>query len=220
MAARAANFDPIARPYRWLEYLTFGPCLERCRFHFLDRLNTHRRVLILGDGDGRFTARLLASNPHIAIDAVDSSSAMLHLLSQRARRLGPHARQRLKTIHSDALAFAPAGPYDLVVTHFFLDCLAEDDLSALIAKIRPRLTPGAIWLVSEFAIPPNRPAAAFARLIIAALYGAFRILTGLKTQRLPDYPSAFRLNGFSIVNRKSFLGRLLAAELWQFNPTS
>ena len=30
-----ANFDPIARPYRWMEYLTFGPALARCRNHFL-----------------------------------------------------------------------------------------------------------------------------------------------------------------------------------------
>ena len=88
MAARPANFDHIARPYRWLEYLTFGPYLERCRFHFLDQLKRHRRALILGDGDGRFTARLLATNPQISVDAVDSSAAMLNLLSERVSRLG------------------------------------------------------------------------------------------------------------------------------------
>jgi len=220
MNVRPANFDPIARPYRWLEYLTFGSFLEHCRFHFLDQLSTHRRALILGDGDGRFTARLLAANPQITIDAVDSSATMLDLLSERAKQLGPPARQRLRTIHVDAMALASAGePYDLVVTHFFLDCLTDENLNALIAKINPQLAPGATWLLSEFNIPTAQPAATLARIVIATLYRAFRILTGLKTQSLPDYASAFRRNGFLITNRKSFLRGLLIAELWQHDST-
>jgi ubiquinone/menaquinone biosynthesis C-methylase UbiE len=215
---RPANFDPIARPYRWLEYLTFGSILEHCRFHFLHKLSTHRRALILGDGDGRFTTRLLTANPQITIDAVDSSAAMLNLLTARATQLGPSATERLRTIHSDALAFQPEGePYDLVVTHFFLDCLTNEDLNILIAKLRPHLTPGATWLVSEFAIPPTQPTKTIARTVIAALYHAFRILTGLKTQRLPDYTSALRQNGFSRIDKKIFLGDLLTAELWRLN---
>ena len=59
----AANFDLIARPYRWLEYLTFGPALARCRNHFLPQLTDRRAALVLGDGDGRFLARLLAPTP-------------------------------------------------------------------------------------------------------------------------------------------------------------
>jgi hypothetical protein len=54
------NFDRIARPYRWLEYLTLGRSLERAREVFLPLLKDRRQALILGDGDGRFTARLLA----------------------------------------------------------------------------------------------------------------------------------------------------------------
>jgi len=215
---RPTNFDPIARPYRWLEYLTFGPYLERTRFHFLEHLSAHRRALILGDGDGRFTARLLAANPQMTIEAVDSSVAMLDLLTERAKQLGPNARQRLKTVHSDALAFAPAGNYDLIVTHFFLDCLTEDDLATLLTRLAPHLSLNAAWLVSEFTVPPTQPAKSIARIIVATLYLAFRVLTGLKTQSLPGYASAFRQGGFSIAERKSFLGGLLNAELWSFHP--
>ncbi len=218
MAERPANFDSIARPYRWLEYLTFGPCLERCRFHFLDQLENHRRALILGDGDGRFTARLLATNPQITVDAVDSSANMLRLLDERAARLGEDAHRRLRTIHSGALALAPEGPsYDLIVTHFFLDCLTENDLSTLLTKLRPYLAPDAVWLVSEFAIPEHQPAATLARVVVGTLYQAFSILTGLKTQRLPDYASAFHQNGFSITVQKTLLGGLLVAETWRYD---
>jgi ubiquinone/menaquinone biosynthesis C-methylase UbiE len=216
MAARPTNFDPIARPYRWLEYLTFGPYLERCRFHFLNQLKTRHHALILGDGDGRFTARLLAANPIIAIDAVDSSATMLRLLSERVSRLGQNARQRLRTIHSDALAFRPEGePYDLVVTHFFLDCLTEDDLTTLLTHLDPHLDQNTTWLLSEFAIPQHQPAASVSRLVITALYQAFRILTDLKTRRLPDYTSNLPQHDFLRTARKTFLGGLLVAEIWQ-----
>jgi ubiquinone/menaquinone biosynthesis C-methylase UbiE len=218
MKVRPTNFDPIARPYRWLEYLTFGPYLERCRFHFLNQLQTHHHALILGDGDGRFTTRLLAANPQITVDAVDSSTTMLHLLNQRVECLGQRVGQRLRTIHSDALAFQPEGTaYDLVVTHFFLDCLTEDDLATLLTHLQPYLGPNATWLVSEFAVPPGQPAAAVSSLVIKALYQAFRILTGLKTQRLPDYASTLRQNGFSRAARKTFLSGLLVAEIWRLD---
>jgi ubiquinone/menaquinone biosynthesis C-methylase UbiE len=214
------NFDPIARPYRWLEYLTFGPYLEHCRFHYLEQLSSHRRALILGDGDGRFTARLLAANPQITVDAVDSSATMLWLLEQRVFRLGQPARKRLRTIHSDALAFKPeTAGYDLVATHFFLDCLGIQELATLIANLKPSLAPNATWLISEFAIPTRQPTAAFARLLIATLYRAFRILTGLKTQSLPDYASVFRRNGLSQTSEKSFLGGLLVTQLWSLGSS-
>ena len=48
--SRTLNFDRLARPYRWLEYATFGRTLERCRFHFLPALTSARRALVLGDG--------------------------------------------------------------------------------------------------------------------------------------------------------------------------
>ena len=216
MADRPANFDPIARPYRWLEYLSFGPCLERCRFHFLDQLATHRRALVFGDGDGRFTARLLAANPHITVDAVDSSRKMLNLLTERVSRLGQPACERLKVIHTDALAFKSEGPpYDLIVTHFFLDCLSDDDVAILLAHIQPHLAPESTWLVSEFAVPATQPAAKLSRLVIATLYRAFRAFTGLKTQRLPDYASTFRQNGFSMTSQKPVLGGLLVTQVWR-----
>jgi ubiquinone/menaquinone biosynthesis C-methylase UbiE len=215
---RQPNFDPIARPYRWLEYLTFGPYLERCRFHFLDLLTTHRRALVLGDGDGRFTANLLRTNPDVTIDAIDSSATMLKLLANRVTLLSQSASERLKTVHADALAFKPEGPtYDLIVTHFFLDCFTDDDLTVLLMHIKPHLTPGAAWLVSEFTIPARQPAAALSWLVIGTLYRAFRILTGLRTQRLADYVSIFRQNGFSITGQNTFLGGLLVTQVWRLD---
>ena len=213
--APPANFDRIARPYRWLEYLSFGPLLERCRFFRLPELASARRALILGDGDGRFLAHLLAANPALHAEVIDQSPAMLRLLHARVAAI--HALDRLTIHRTDALAFTPTGTYDVIATHFFLDCFSTEDVFTLAQSIRPHLAPNALWLVSEFAIPSG-VAAIPARLLVAALYLAFRLITGLRTNALPDYPAALANAGFNLRNRKSFLAGLLVSELWQLAP--
>ena len=52
-------FDKLARPYRWLEYLAFGRALEGCRLDLLPWLGGARRVLTIGEGEGRFVAELV-----------------------------------------------------------------------------------------------------------------------------------------------------------------
>ncbi len=122
------NFNRLVHFYRWMELASFGPWLWHCRCAFLDSLVDCRRALVLGDGDGRFTARLLRGNPEIHVDAIDASSAMLEALVQRA---GPDIA-RVRTYCVDARQWQPSNtPYDLIVAHFFLDCLTLRKLNPL-----------------------------------------------------------------------------------------
>lgn len=216
MRGAAPDFDRIARPYRWLEYLTLGRALERCRLHFLPDLRNRTNALALGDGDGRFLASLLARNATLEADAVDTSSKMLALLRQRCPGAGP----RLKTHHTDALNFVTireGAPYDLVVTHFFLDCLTQRELVQISFAIRSHLAPGALWSLSDFRIPPGAmrlPAAA----MVGFLYFGFRILTGLRVKRLPDHATALAAAGFTLRDRHLSLNGVLTAELWEWGP--
>jgi ubiquinone/menaquinone biosynthesis C-methylase UbiE len=207
----------MARSYRVLEYLSFGPMLERCRFHHLQTLAAGHptRALVLGDGDGRFLARLLVTCPNLAADAVDASPAMLRLL--RARAAKPGTEHRLTTHCADARSFTPPRRgYDRVATHFFLDCLTESETDALIRRLLPHLIPGARWVVSEFEVPSgSRTRATFARALIASLYAAFRLLTGLRTRRIPPWRRLLTESGFSCAASQSFLGGLLVTEIWQ-----
>ena len=207
------NFDRLARPYRWLEYLTLGRALERCRLHFLPHLSDRRRALVLGDGDGRFLAHLLASNPHLHADAVDLSPAMLAQLRRRAQ---PSAA-RLTLYQTDALTFHSPGLYDLVVTHFFLDCLTDVDLAQLTHRLAPHLRPGALWLLSDFRIPSG-PLRLPAQLFVRLLYLAFRLITGLRVSRLPDHATALRRAGLSPLAQHLSVFGILTTELWQHHP--
>jgi SAM-dependent methyltransferase len=205
-----SGFDRIARPYRWLEYLSFGPLLTRCRNHWLPELQHKRRALIIGDGDGRFTARLLQETPEITADAVDISQAMLALLHARTTKFS----NRINTHCTNALTFAPTGSYDLLITHFFLDCLSTSEIHRLAQTLRPHLAPEALWIVSDFDIPSIGPSALPARVLIHFLYLAFGLLTGLKTRRLPDHRSALQDAGLQCKNRKTWLGGFLFSEQW------
>ncbi|HEV2276589.1 MAG TPA: class I SAM-dependent methyltransferase [Acidobacteriaceae bacterium] len=219
-AVSPARFDRVARIYRPMEYLSFGPMLERCRFVHLPALAFARKALVIGDGDGRFTARLLHSNQSVQIDAVDASPAMLRLLKGRAARRG--AQSRVRTFCADARIFTPRfRDYDLVVTHFFLDCLSAAETADLILRVRSHLAPNATWLVSEFQAPEeSRFRAALARLLIAALYKAFGLLTGLRVREIPPWRDLLEENGFVPARGTQFLAGVLISELWELHSAT
>jgi len=210
MSDSLPDFDPVARAYRWLEYGALGLLLERTRECHLSHLSQCRQALILGDGDGRFTARLLAAAPTVQVQAVDLSDAMLTLLRRRCTV----SRDRLQTFQQDARTYTPSGEPDLVVTHFFLDCLTQMEVDALVARLTPRLASGALWLVSDFRIPSGLlrwPA----WLYVRALYLAFRVLTGLRITRLPNHAAALERYGFTRVASQRRLFGMLTSEVWR-----
>jgi ubiquinone/menaquinone biosynthesis C-methylase UbiE len=208
----APNFDGLAHAYRWMEYFSFGPLLMRCRTEFLSYMTSRRNALIIGDGDGRFTARLLRLNPALRVNAIDASPVMLTTLMQRA---GENSH-RVRTHVADARAWQPAiaEPCDLIVTHFFLDCLTTDEVRSLTAKIRVLAAPNAMWVVSEFAVPRSIFGRLVAASLVRALYLAFNVLTGLRVRSLPDHASALTAAGFNLESRRARLGGLLVSELW------
>lgn len=208
---QAANFNRLARLYRWMEYASFGPWLWWCRCAFLNELRDCRRGVVLGDGDGRFTARLLAVNPQIEIEAVDASAAMLLSLVHRA---GEYA-DRVHAVCADARGWEPGTQrYDLIVTHFFLDCLTTEEVRALAVKLRAVTDRETRWVVSEFAEPQSWFGRVTARPVVWLLYRAFGLLTGLEVRVLPDYHPALSAAGFVCVKKRKWLGGLLVSELW------
>ena len=220
---RPPNFNRVARIYRWAEHLTLGPLLQRARTCFLADLPALQpalsmesaTALVLGDGDGRFLARLLAQQSRLQAVAIDSSDAMLSLLRHRCRRYS----NRLQTHQVSAVEFFDCGRWkgcaDLIVTHFFLDCLTQPELNRLASQLAARTRPGALWLLSDFAIPSNPWLAPLAALYIRFLYLVFRLLTGLRVTHLPDPASALSSAGFHRIARHSLLCGLLYTEIWQ-----
>jgi hypothetical protein len=148
---------------------------------------------------------------------VDLSATMLSLLRERTYAAISDASIRLQTHHVSALAFTPVRTYDLIVTHFFLDCLTTAEIASLCVRFASHLAPGTRWLVSDFRIPDGAmrlPALALVRM----LYLTFRLLTGLRTSSLPDHAAALATAGFTLTAQQHSLAGLLTSELWAYTP--
>lgn len=206
------NAGRLARTYRWLEYAAFGRLLEHCRFAHLPQMTPARRVLILGEGDGRFLARFLATNRNAHVDVVESSPQMIAMA--RSRLSGSDA-WRVRFLAQDARDFhSPPSAYDLVVVHFFFDCLEVEELRRLIGKLDAASTPDALFVISEFHAPGNGLARWHALAWIRVMYLFFRWTTGLDVQRIPPYEEALAGVGFVLRNRTEWRWGLVRAELF------
>lgn len=217
------NCDRIARWYRWMEYLGMGRTLERRRTEFLRTMVKPRRILLLGDGDGRFLRRLLDANPFAHIDSVDVSGKMI---AEAKMRVSFPAKSRVDDVnrvefyHADARIWVPpGGKYDLIVTHFFLDCFSEDELRLLIPRLAATVTGTGSWIVSEFRQPSAGWAATRAKLWMRGLYLLFGWTTGLQTKRLPDFRPFLDRAGFDLAEEVVANAGLLVSQRWTRKPS-
>ena len=214
-ASSAINCDRIAPWFELAERLSFWNALEQRRFAYLNRLKESRRAILCGEGDGRFLVALLQANPAIEVTYIDSSREMMRIAERRVQGLHKSRRSRVNFHCGDVMEFdPPCGDYDLVATHFFLDCFAPKDVSRLIASVKQWTHPRAKWLVSEFRYAESSFGRLWTSLIIRGIYAGFGALTGLQVNRIPRYAPLFLSSGFGLQESDTALGGLLISELW------
>ena len=208
------SFDLVAPHYRWLETITFGDALQRARTWWIDMIARPKRTLIVGEGDGRFLCELVRAYPKIDVDCIDASEAMLLLARARLHRMHPESCSRVNFIREDILEWSPHQSYDLLATHFFLDCFPGRELQAIIAKLASAAEPGAVWLISDFTIPRKGFVRAHARLWLRMMYTFFRATAGIAANELVD-PVPY-LNGYGFIRASEHLsrGRMLRSDVY------
>lgn len=208
------NFDGIAPHYRWIEFACAGDLLQRCRTAFLPQIGKPRNILILGEGNGRFLIECRRQFPHANISCVDSSAKMLDRARGKLEKAGLSV-EHIDFIHADALQWsAPAQTFDLIVTHFFLDCFRAEQLKLLVAKLASAATADAQWLLADFRVPDRGAPRFRSRLILWLLYRFFRITTGLHARELTPPDSLLEINGFQLRDRRIVDFGLLHSDWW------
>lgn len=211
--ADTMSFDTLAPYYRLLELVTAGNLLQRCRTRFLAEAGDCRQALVLGEGPGRFLAELLRAHPRIAVTCVERSPRMIQ---EAQARLTPAERARVRFESADALAWPTTpGQFDLVVTHFFLDCFRREELSALVNKLAIAAAPDARWLLADFREPEAGWRRWRARVVLALLYAFFRIVTGLSASRLTPPDEFLARVGFRLTARRIANQGLVHSDLWE-----
>jgi ubiquinone/menaquinone biosynthesis C-methylase UbiE len=207
------NADAIARYYQALEYIRFGRALEHARYSMLAHFAGRTRALVLGDGDARFLQALVEQQPTAKIDAVDLSAKMLELARKRIRNHSAAVNVRFHQADVRTMRL-PGSGYDLIATHFFFDVFTAHELELWIRRVARASADHALWVVSDFDLPHTGWRRHYAAAWIQLMYKAFRIATGLVTQKLPDWRPILRDNGFQPLHTRQFRHGFIVSELW------
>ena len=210
------SFDSIAPAYRTLETIAFGGDLQRARVACLGEIEIPRQALVVGEGNGRFLCELLRLHPNIAIDCVDASQRMLELARQRIERRLPADAARVRFLRHDITSWSPSeASYDLIVTHFFLDCFSETRIAEIVNRLSRAATSNATWLLADFSVPTQGFARIRAGLWLAAMYRFFRMAAGIEAKELIDPSPFLRTARFALVRRHLFRSGMVKSQLWR-----
>lgn len=211
------SFDVLAAHYRWMELVLAGGKLQRCRTAFLGQVSHRQNALLVGEGNGRFLVDCRRRLAHARITCVDASARMLTSARRRLEK-APLSLDKVELIHADALGWqAPKGKFDLIVTHFFLDCFRPEQLREVIKLLATAGTSDASWLLADFHIPPAGFRRSRALIIHWLMYCFFRVVTGLPGKCLSVPDAWLEECGFKLEARKLSDWGLLHSDRWERN---
>lgn len=211
------SFDTLAPFYRGMEWLFAGRLLQAARMRFIAETGHCRKALVLGEGPGSFLVELLEINPHVEVVCVERSRGMIRQARKRLRSRGLNPG-RVQFIESDVwnwLESDHAKDFDLIATHYFLDCFSENELGELIRLVGSAAAPGALWLVSDFNIPHRGLGRIRAKIIVLLLYLLFHLTTDLEAWSLVAPEAFLRAAGFSMEQNWTANFGLVHASLWR-----
>ena len=210
------SFDSIAPAYRTLETMAFGRDLQRARVACLGEIGTPRRALIVGEGNGRFLCELLRLHPNVEVDCVDASQRMLELARKWIERDIPDCGNRINFLPQDITSWSPPEhQFDLIVTHFFLDCFPENRVAEIVAQLSRAATANATWLLADFRIPAGVFTRWRADLWLTTMYRFFQFTAGIEARELIDPSPFLRMVGFALASQHLFRSGMVKSELWR-----
>lgn len=194
------NFDFVAPAYPLLERASFGDSLNVARRAFLRQTARATDVLLIGEGNGRFLAELLARKRGGCVTVIDSSPRMLRLLAARVSTIRRYTE--LKLISADFLIWSgePAR-YDAVVTHFFLDLFRPDSQLRAITKITELSKPGVLWVNVDYRITKTNR---LHRLVDWLQYRFDAVFSGVEADRQYDPFHHIHASGWRVEQELQF----------------
>lgn len=202
------NFDFVASAYPLLEFASFGNALNEARDAFLRRTARAPHVLLIGEGNGRFLAKLLARKRGGSVTVIDSSPKMLRLLAKRID--GIRRYTELKLIDADFLLWSgEQAAYDAVVTHFFLDLFRPESQLRAVRKIIEVAKPEALWVDVDYRVTKTK---VLHRLLDWLQYRFDEIFSGVEADRQYDPLDHIIASGWSVEQERPFCGGRVSAQ--------
>ena len=169
----------------------------------------------MGEGNGTFLVECRRKLAQASVTCVDASSRMLALARDRLQTAGLNAHE-VEFIRADALTWnPPKGRFDLLVTHFFLDCFRPEQLRHLIQSLADAGSSDASWLLADFQVPPAGFQRYRALLIHVLMYWFFRVTTRLPAKKLSVPDALLKECGFNLQSRMLSDWDLLRSDRWE-----
>ena len=231
------TYDTLAPVYETLETFTLGRALQWARCAALETWQGHppESVLVLGDGDGRFLEQAFRAWPETVFVCIEQSERMQALAKQRilaVARSSPsdgHAMvtecllsqshsmgtpgDQFQFIHGEVregLASLGEAEFEVIVSHFFLDCFTDGSLQRLIPDIAARLRQGGHWYISEFT-----DRTWWQRCLLWGMYRFFRLTTETEAGTFPNYAEILNEQGLRANRLGSWRGNFVVADHFQ-----
>jgi len=209
------SFDILAPIYRAMERLAAGGKMQKARTDFLEVIPVPRRILTLGEGHGPFLLECCRRFPEASIICVDASQGMMAQAREALKRSGLNDA-RVQWVHADVLIWEPpVASFDLIVTHFFLDCFTEDQIRTLVPRIGKAADRDATWLMADFQVSPQGGWKRIrSRMILALLYVFFGVMTRVSARRLIAPDPHLQAAGWRLYRRAEYEWGLLKSDWW------
>ncbi len=198
-----------------MEFVLAGEKLQRCRTAFLGEVSGVQNILLAGEGHGRCLRECCDRFEHATITCIDASQRML-VQARRGLEDEDFEVNRIEFIHANLLDWTPRrGSYDLIVTNFFLDCFAREELERVICRLAASGTPKANWLLADFQMAASGVKKTRSRLILWSMYLFFRAVTRLPAKKLTSPDPLLKQNGFRLHQRAEADWGLLHSDWWR-----
>ncbi|MES2596181.1 MAG: class I SAM-dependent methyltransferase [Verrucomicrobiota bacterium] len=208
------SFDILAPFYRSMERFTAGRKLQRARTEFLDVIPVPTRILTVGEGHGPFLLECCRRYPEAWIVCVDASKAMMAQAKEALKQNGLNDA-RVQWVHADLLSWEPpVASFDLIVTHFFLDCFTHEQMSMLVPRLSKAADRGGSWLMADFQVPAHGWRRLRSKIILAMLYLFFRVATRLSAKSLITPDPLLQAAGWRLQSRAEYEWGLLKSDWW------
>jgi ubiquinone/menaquinone biosynthesis C-methylase UbiE len=209
------SFDILAPHYHWMERFLAQGKLQRCRLHGLEAALGAERLLLVGEGHGRFLELLGSQEYSGSVTCVDASAGMLEVAMRKAWQSGLTEGQ-VDFVQADVLEWEPPEEsFDFVATHFFLDCFDEVELERVVRKLGRAIETGGSWHVADFSCPDKGWRRLRAEVILWVMYMFFRPVTGLSATKLVDPDNLFSQSALTKVSSMEAEWGLLRSTLWR-----
>jgi len=198
-----------------MEHLLWGRQLQLSRKAAGPYLSQQTPVLLLGDGDGRFSCHLHQQYNSLSLVSLEVSSDMNRHAMRRRQRLGLEELPYTQ-IQEDLRSWTyPKAHFASAVIQFVLDSLSQDESRACAQALYQSIRPGGLLIITDFTIPEQPWSCLRGKLSTWLMFRFFRFFCRLRTKQLYDYWTPFSEQGFISLDEQYHAHRCIRTQVFQ-----